>query len=112
MEERVGLAQLADVQRRPLTAVEPGEVDDLDARVHGLPGLEQCGEARHAIVGYARDPDVEAPPTRRLGDARLRAGEEIEQRGLAASGKSDDAESHNDRVYTALGSWRPRPTPL
>ena len=111
VQERVGLPQLAHVQARALPAVEAREIHHLDARVDRLFRLEQHREPCHAVVGHAHDADVEPPAPRRLGDTRLRAGEEIEQRRLSAARESDDAESHDDRVYTALAHGAPDPGP-
>src|SRR3989442_15614379 len=68
---------------------------DLEARVRGLLGLEERAEPVHARVGHARDARVELRAARVVaGGGNGRAGQQIEQRGLAALREADQADLH------------------
>ena len=72
---------------------EAGDVHELDRRGDDDPGLRDLLQDREAVVGHRHDPDVGIDGAERIvGRLGLpRAGEGVEEGGLAHVGEPDDA---------------------
>ena len=108
VQQRVGVAELLGLEPLPLALRDAGEVHHLEGGVGRLLRLEQRGQPVDARVGHPRHARVHLAARgaeRRGRDGR--AGQQVEQRGLAALGKADEPDLHGRPCYHSRRHGRP-----
>ena len=94
------------------TALQTGDIDKLDGRRHEALRVLDGRQRRHAFIGHLGDTGVDGHLGRRVGlHHHARAGQRVEDGGLAAVGQTDDPDLEARHAPDDIRGWvLPAPT--